>query len=47
MNLASMRSNLPRDKNNNKKTLTRKPRIIPKELHACRSLIVALSDGWL
>jgi hypothetical protein len=46
MNPASLRSNLWRDKNNNQKTLTRKPRIIPKELHACKSLIVALSDGW-
>jgi hypothetical protein len=45
MNLASLRSNMRRDKNNNKKTLTQKPRIIPKELHACRSLIVALSNG--
>jgi hypothetical protein len=46
MNPASLGSNLRRDKNNNKKTLTQKPRIIPKELHACKSLIVALSDGW-
>jgi hypothetical protein len=45
INPASLRSNLRRDKNNNEKTLTQKPRIIPKELHACRSLIVALSDG--
>jgi hypothetical protein len=42
MNPVNLRSNLWRDKNNNKKTL----RIIPKELHACRSLIVALNDGW-
>jgi hypothetical protein len=42
MNPVSMRSNLRRHKNNNKKT----PRFIPKELHACRSLIVALSNGW-